>query len=303
MKFIVLLILMSVLGKSGKDRRGSDIFKLIMGFYLLSFGLNLFIRFPFIPLALVGLLAWGIYSLKKKSDMDEIDKRMSGREDARKANRNPYSNSDSWDTAGERKRTYTENTSTGSSSEWQSGSATSSGQSQRRTQSAILPRPMRKRIKIVSEFNQKFKLTLTEDEVKRIVESSYMSESWKREVESMTARYETVHEWFYGDTSWLRVYIYAFEVQNISSDFEMQEKYAQEAFDEVFHYAESLTMLTLPEKIARVNDRFFATFDEASFMIAYRYMEQKGMSYDLGSGEVLKNEDAAEQAMHKYATH
>ena len=300
MNILFLILILTALGKTGKDRRGSDLFKIIIGFYLLSFVIGLFVRLPFIPLAIVGLIAWGIFQAKKQSDRENFEKRMSGREEERKANKNPYSSAGRWENAGQ---VSAGQQSTYGGDGWQrasSGSGASSTGS--RTRSSILPHPMKKRTRLVSEFNEKYKLTLTEEEIKRIVEASYMSESWKREVESMAARYETVHEWFYGDTSWLRVYIYAFEVQNISSDFELQERYAEEAFDEVFRYAESMTYLTLPERIARVNDRFFATFDEASFMIAYRYMEKKGKKYDLGSGAVLKNEDEAEQAMHKYAT-
>ena len=73
-----------------------------------------------------------------------------------------------------------------------------------------------------------------------------------------------------------------------------------ETFDEVMRYAVSLTELTLEEKITRVNDRFFSSFTETSFMMAYRYMQSKGKTYQLEQVEVMKNETEAEQIMSKY---
>ena len=311
MKFLLFFALMGLLSQSKKDRRGSDLFKGVVGFYVVSLVLSFISRFPFIPLAIVGVIAAAALMLSQKMGEQQETRKPGGTtyrsENWDKENRNPYS------------RTYSgasEKTTGGRAEEGKSAGSTSSGSfgqaersaghmttEQQKVRSRILPRPVTKRTKIVNSFNEKFRLTLTEEEVDRIVTASYMSENWKKEVEAMTEKYETVYEWLSGGHSWLRTYIYAFEVQNISSDFEMQEKMVQEAFQEVFHYAEGLSYLSRTEKIARVNDRFFTVFDEATFMMAYRYMEKKGFTYNLGTEDVLKNEDEAEKAMRRYGGH
>ena len=172
--------------------------------------------------------------------------------------------------------------------------------SAKKVSSRILPRAVKKREKIVATFNEQYHLCLTEDEQKRMVEASYLSEGWKRELEAMSERYDAAQQWLMGPTCWLRVYMYVFCVQTISSDFQRQETICMETFDEVMRYAESLTELTLEEKITRVNDRFFSSFTETSFMMAYRYMQSKGKTYQLEQVEVMKNETEAEQIMSKY---
>ena len=171
----------------------------------------------------------------------------------------------------------------------------------RRVTSYILPRSTKKRTKILDAFNKKYELSLSDEEIKRIVDASYISDSWKTELEAMSEKYDNIHQWFLGPTAWLRVYLYVFELQTISSDFSRQETIVQETYDEVFRYAASLTGFTMEERIKRVNDRFFTYFDEASFMIALRYMESQGKAYNMEeSVEVIKNESAIDELARKY---
>lgn len=162
-----------------------------------------------------------------------------------------------------------------------------------------LPKGMDKRKRLVQEFNKKYNLNLTEEDVKRMVDASYMSAAWKQELEAMNRPYESVHEWFAGDTDWLRIYLHAFEVQTVSSDFRLQNKICTESFDEIMKYAESFEHLTLTERIEQVNNKFFTCFDETSFMTVYRFMEEKGMHYDIFKVDLLKNEDELERELER----
>lgn len=169
------------------------------------------------------------------------------------------------------------------------------------TASRILPKPLVRRNRIITSFNQKFDLSLTSEEIRRIAEASYVSESWKREVEAMTFKYETEGQWFAGSTDWLRVYIYAFQLQNISTDFSMQEQICYETLDEVMAYACEIPDATVEERVRRINDRYFTRFNEMSFMIAYRFLQRKGRSYDLSRPDLVKNVDRElEEVMKKY---
>ena len=142
---------------------------------------------------------------------------------------------------------------------------------------------------------------MTDEEIRRIAEASYVSDSWKREVEAMTCKYETEGQWFAGSTDWLRVYIYVFQIQNISTDFSMQEQICYEALDEVVSYACELPDATVEERVRRVNDRYFTRFNEMSFMIAYRFLQRKGRTYNLSRPDLVKNVDQElEEVMKKY---
>ena len=179
--------------------------------------------------------------------------------------------------------------------------AGTAAKSNRRVTSYILPRSTKKRTRILDAFNKKYHLSLSDEEIKRIVDSSYISDSWKTELEAMSEKYDNVYQWFTGPTSWLRIYLYVFELQTISSDFERQEHIVQDTFDEVFRYAATLTSLTMEERIRRVNDRFFTYFDETSFMIAYRYMEAQGRAYDFADNvDVVTNESELDALARKY---
>lgn len=264
--FIFLLIIYFI---QKKDKRNSDIFKWIIGIGIVASIVGSILDFSSLP----GILFFLFLFLAMRSRDSSKEKKQT-KENA------------------ERQR------------QWESGQRQAQQQyrpgSGGSVSSQILPRAVAKRRKIVESFNKQYNLSLTEGEIKRIVDASYLSEAWKREVEAMSAKYETVYEWFLGRTNWLRVYIYVFEIQNISSDFTRQEQICIETFDEVMSYAESLHYATLEERISKVNERFFTGFDETSFMIAYRFMQRKGKKYDLEKIDIVKNEDEIERMAQKY---
>ena len=154
-----------------------------------------------------------------------------------------------------------------------------------------IPYPKGKRRNIVKKFNNEYNLTLTDEEISVIVDASYLSDSWKKEIADMNRRYESVYEWLTGDTAPIRVYLHAFKLQSISSDFTRQWQITETAFDEVFTYADSLKGMSYEQRLTKVNEHFFTTFTDASFMIAYRFMQYRGHNYDIGSTYIPRDHD------------
>lgn len=282
-----------------KDKRKSDIFK---AFFTIGIVLSLagamldFSGIPGIFLFVIFLLWMSKRNKKSENEQQQESERYrqwreASRQEGQQSNRNQGSYDQGSQSGTSRTRAQAQEAEEFYGKKNQRSS---------RVSSAILPRAVKKRVKIVESFNKKFELGLTEAEVKRIVDASYLSDAWKREVEAMTVDYAVESEWFNGATGWLRVYLYVFHIQNVSSDFPRQLQICDETFDEVMRYAESLQYATMDEKIDKVNQRFFTRFDETTFMIAYRFMEKRGRTYDLDKIQVLKNEQDYEEAARKY---
>ena len=167
--------------------------------------------------------------------------------------------------------------------------------------STNLPYPKKKRMEIVERFNEAYGLTLNEEEMATIVDASYLSDDWKKEIIAMNRRYESMLEWLGGDTAPIRVYMQAFNLQSISSDFSRQWQITESAFMEVMAYADSLRGFTYEQRLQKVNDHFFTSFNDATFMIAYRYLQSRGHYYDIGSSYVPKDQDLdLEERMQRY---
>lgn len=170
----------------------------------------------------------------------------------------------------------------------------------RNSDNVSVPRNAAKRTKIVEAFNKKYELCLTESDIKRIVDASYMSPEWANEIGAMSKKYETISEWYNSDTSWLRAYLYAFKTQTISSDFRQQKQICLDSFGEIFDYVMGYRDYTLEQRIEKANARFFTGFDEISFMIAFRFLEKNGRRYDFGKTDIEENIDITEKLMSKY---
>lgn len=163
-----------------------------------------------------------------------------------------------------------------------------------------LPSAEKKRTKIVKKFSEKYNLFLTDREIKRIVDASYLSSGWAREICYMNQKYDTVYAWYASMNPWLKVYLYAFQQQNISSDFAMQERIVYDAFNTVFSDVCSDGDLTIDQAIRRINEKYLTNFDETTFMIAYRYMESKGKKYSFAFGQVLNTQEDIDELLSKY---
>ena len=163
-----------------------------------------------------------------------------------------------------------------------------------------LPSAEKKRTKIVKKFSEKYDLYLTDREIKRIVDASYLSSGWAREICYMNQKYDTVYAWYASMNPWLKVYLYAFQQQEISSDFAMQERIVYDAFNTVFSDVCNESTLTIDQAIRKINEKYLTNFDETTFMIAYRYMESKGKKYSFAFNQVLNTREDIDELLQKY---
>lgn len=157
-----------------------------------------------------------------------------------------------------------------------------------------------KRRRIVSKFNDKYSLRLTTEQIQTIVDASYVSPMWEAEIIAMDKSYNTVFEWFNSDTAWLRAYLYAFNVQDVSSDFMVQKDTVLRAFNEVFKNMNFQMYTNKNDMLWDLNNKFLTRFDDVTFMIAYRFLEKNGFRYDVRMGGVVVNEDEADKLARKY---
>lgn len=268
--FIFFVFILPIIRGSKKDERRSEGFKIFLTIYILFaiFGSLLSSPVGVIALIALGIYAWNKY--KKKQEADERTKE--------------YSGGSVYYGSGDKKQ-----------SRYSKSDAKAA-----KVMSAILPKQVAKRRKIVQDFNKKYKLYLTEEQISGIVDSTYMSETWKREVEAMAGKYESIYEWFQGNTRWLRAYLYAFHVQDVTSDMEQQEKIVTAAFEEIMKYSDTLSYLSVPERIKEINSQFYTGFDDVSYMIAYRFLEAKGLFHTLDVTPPAHDDSELDELMKKY---
>ena len=191
MSAIIPIIVLFLIIKNVKlDNLKSTLFKLVgvlLGISLLG-GL---IFTPFGALGLIGL----VYYFKYTKSMKEKEKK----------NEELYGwNAEMWDNLNKNRDTYANYKVEKTNKEKTSGST--------------LPKKANLRRKICEAFNVKYKLDLTDEQMTSIINSSYMSEIWLSELEAMNHQYDSVYQWFNGSTNWLRVYLYVFHVQQVTSD-------------------------------------------------------------------------------------
>lgn len=157
-----------------------------------------------------------------------------------------------------------------------------------------------KRYKIVRNFNKKWNLNLTEEQIKTIVDASYISVLWEAEIIAMDKDYNSIYEWFKSDTAWLRAYLLAFKVQDVSSDFAMQREIVFHAFDQIFKEMDFKKYDQRKDMLWDLNNKYLTSFDDVTFMTAYRFLQSEGRDYDIGNGTIIKNEDKLEILARKY---
>ena len=163
-----------------------------------------------------------------------------------------------------------------------------------------LTQSVSKRQKILSKFNDKFELNLSDEQMERIVDASYMSYSWEKEIYDMTKEYNHPAEWYKAETPWLRAYLRAFPAMNITSDFEMQRSIVEEAFKQILTELPPGDFLTIDSAIEETNRRFFTLFDETTYMIMFRYMQAKGMKLEIPNGLHKTQESEADRLAREY---
>lgn len=157
-----------------------------------------------------------------------------------------------------------------------------------------------KRVKIVSKFNKKFGLNLTEDQVERIMNASYISYYWEKEIYDMSQDYNVQVEWLKSDTDWLRAYLMAFPVMDIASDFSVQKKIVVDAYYQIFKGITAKSYYSIDEMIKDVNNRYLVNFNEMTFMIAHKFLKQNGHDFELPRIGVTRVETDVERLAREY---
>ena len=166
--------------------------------------------------------------------------------------------------------------------------------------SSILPKASGRRTKIVNKFNEQYNLYLTEEQIRNIVAASYMSNAWKQEVEAMYTKYDSVYQWLVGDTAYLRAYLRAFAVQDVTSDFRQQQQIVTDSFEEIFQYSDTISGLSLERRIDMINSKFLTNFDDITYMIAYRYLEAMGYHHELEKTQLNRIDGTFDDLVAKY---
>lgn len=169
-----------------------------------------------------------------------------------------------------------------------------------REESLEIPDSADGRVRIIRKFNERFALHLTDEEIEKIVNGSFQSKEWAKEIAAMKKNYAIEGEWYSGDTDWVRAYLKAFNVQNVSSDFMLQRDICVQNFNEIFANSNIESFGSVDECIAYINNRYYTNFNDSSFMVAYRFLEENGKSYKLPSMEIIKARDEMEELTAKY---
>ena len=157
-----------------------------------------------------------------------------------------------------------------------------------------------KRVRIVSKFNKKFGLNLTDDQIERIMNASYVSYYWEKEIYDMTQDYNVQVEWLKSDTDWLRAYLMAFPFMDIASDFSVQKKIVVDAFYQIFKGITAKSYYSIDEMIKDVNNRYLVNFNEMTFMIAHKFLKQNGHDFELPRIGVTRVESDVEKLAREY---
>lgn len=280
---ILFLIFIGLMMKNPKDRRDSDAIKSLIR---LSIILGIISVISVSPLGVLGLFGSGIYLHRKYKEKKRQEEMARQREQR-------YG----WDP----QRWDQEQHNTRVDEELRKAKEKAKAAKEDTYKSRLIPASTKGRKKIVNKFNDKYTLDLTEEQVQSIVNSSYMSGIWRGEIEAMNKQYQTVHEWFQGPTNWLRVYMHAFHVQEITSDIVQQENIVMYAFESVFRYVDTLPAMPISRQIEEVNMKFLTSFDDVSFMIAYRFLEAKGIRHELKTGTVHRMDNEVDDLVNKYA--
>lgn len=260
MGVIFLIIFFIIFKKSKQDHQRGDAFKYFF-FFMLFASIIGSISPLFIGFGVMGLFFWGIYKLINIRKINNNNRRFDSQEF------NSYN--------------FYEPQNRANSKE-------------------VLSQSPNKRRKIIRKFNELYNLCLTDAQINSIVNASYISEIWKNEIFDMTKSYEVPYQWMNGKTGWLRAYLYVFKVQDINVDFDEQERICAYAFNAVFSYADTLKGMPLNMIIKYVNEKFLTSFDDTTYMIAYRFLEQRGVSHSIPNPNIVNTNSEIDELLKKY---
>ena len=113
------------------------------------------------------------------------------------------------------------------------------------------------------------------------MDASYMSNCWEREILDMDQKYDTIAQWYRGDSAWLRAYLHAFPVQNVTSDFESQRSICLDTFYQIFAEIDPGKYESVESCVREINHRFMTNFDDITFSVAHRFLADNGYKFEL----------------------
>lgn len=260
---IVFLIAFFIFYKNSKpDTRNSDFFKYVV-FGTIALSVISSLIKPLLGFGVMALIIWGISKCIQKRKNKRREQKYNNREKAKGFENSYY-------------------------------------HTQQQQQQEGLPSKPKKRRRIIEEFNEKYSLCLTPAQINSIVNASYMSEIWRNEIYAMSRKYTVVYEWFNDRMAWLRAYLYVFKVQDVISDIDEQERICVYAFNEIFSYADSLDKMPLSMKIKYINDKYMTNFDDATYMIAYRFLEKRGIKHNKSNPDIVNKNAEVDELLKKY---
>ena len=171
---------------------------------------------------------------------------------------------------------------------------------EQRYMSTGLTKSVPKRRKIVKKFNKMYELNLTDEEINKIVDASYMSFAWEKEIKDMDGDYDNIFEWYNSMTNWLRAYLKAFPVHTVSSDFARQKDICVETFDQLLKEVNPSSYSSLEECIYDINNKYYCVLDETTFMMLFRLLQASGRSHKLPTSSLIKHESDIDMLKRKY---
>ncbi len=158
----------------------------------------------------------------------------------------------------------------------------------------------KERYKIVEKFSDRFGLSIPEEKIQLIVDASFNSYYWAKEIYDMEKEYSRITDWYRGDTVWLRIYFHVVPHLNISSDFDLQYDYVESYYKSIFENIDIDKYSTVRDYIAEVNRKFLTSFDDVSFMTVVRLLNNQGMEIRLPKGDSIINESDIDILIKKY---
>ena len=159
------------------------------------------------------------------------------------------------------------------------------------------------RARIVSEFIDKYGIPLEKKQVWNMVDASYGSPRWEKEIAAMDVNYKSISEYYSGGEEWLRLYLLTFKSIQIYKDPDMQyqRRIVIDAFCQII--SEPLSeQITIDECVRKLNQKYFAVFDEELLLAVCRYMKRNRYDVRLPEHANVRYVSDIEKLVAKYRT-
>lgn len=119
-------------------------------------------------------------------------------------------------------------------------------------------------------------------------------------IQKFNQKYDTISQWYRGDSAWLRAYLHAFPVQNVTSDFESQRSICLDTFYQVFSEIDPGKYESMESCVREINHRFMTNFDDITFSVAHRFLADNGYKFELPHFDVRGVKSDIDRLKDKY---